>query len=355
LLALTAGCSDRRPRSEPRAAPPAAESAPAPVAVDVLVPRKGHLQYMSFYLALGAGLFAAEGLEVRPVYPPAPREAKEWFRSGSAPVAVLPPPMCLELIAERFDFVVFANLLANDPIAMLVRKSIAEQRGLSASAPLAERLRGLRGLRVGVSPNPPTRLRKLFALAGLDADRDIEIVVIQGETHNQVFADGAVDALYVHTPFLERALVGQDVVMLIDQPAGEVAELAGRQIHTLAATRAFADAHPEVVVGLAKGIVGAGRLIRRDPRAAVAALARAVEGRSEAELETIVRVYAPAIPDPPTVAAAGFAAALDYYPATRTPPDLTGIDLERYVAAGPVAAAVQQLAGAGDRATAPAR
>ena len=46
---------------------------------------------------------------------------------------------------------------------------------------------------------------------------------------------------------------------------------------------------------------------------------------------TIVEIYAPAIPTSPAVTTAGVARAVELFPAHLEPPDLSGIDLDRYV------------------------
>ena len=163
---------------------------------------------------------------------------------GQANVAVLPRPIYLDSVGRGEPVLTFANLFQNDPINLVVRKEVAAQRGLSAGMPLAERLKALRGLKVGVAPGPPTWLRVLFESVGLDADSDIEMVLIHGDEQNSAFGEGRVDALYAHTPYLERALVEQGAVMLVNQSAGEVPSLTGRQIHTLVTTQDFAGANP---------------------------------------------------------------------------------------------------------------
>ena len=69
---------------------------------------------------------------------------------------------------------------------------------------------------------------------GLDADKDVEMVILRGKEQNAAFHAGEVDALYAHTPYLEQAIVQDDAVVLVDQGRGEVAVLANRQIHCLA-------------------------------------------------------------------------------------------------------------------------
>ena len=158
------------------------------------------------------------------------------------------------MISERCPWVLVANLLENDAINLVVRRTVAEERQLSKDLPLKERLKKLAGIRVGVAPNPPARLRALFAAEGLDADRDVEMVILRGREQNEAFADGRVDALYAHTPYLEKALVDQDAVMIVNQSAGEAPQLAVRQIHALLVSRRMANAERETVVALTRAI-----------------------------------------------------------------------------------------------------
>ncbi len=123
----------------------------------VIVPEADNLQFMSFWVAKGAGYFAEQGIEPELVVPDRPPGAMPMVLDGEADCAVLPPPMYLELIAERFSWVLVANLLENDAINLVVRRSVARDRHLDPAAPLKERLAGLAGLRLGIAPNPPTR------------------------------------------------------------------------------------------------------------------------------------------------------------------------------------------------------
>lgn len=300
--------------------------------IKVIVPDGENLQYLSFWVARAAGFFRDEGLAVELVIPDRPQLTGDLVRKEAADVAVLPPPTYLELIADRVPIVLVANLLRNDPIDLVVRREVMAARGLSRAQPVADRLRGLRGLRVGVAPNPPARLRALFASEGLDADRDVEIVVLHGKEQNAAFAAGRVDALYAHTPYLETALVEQGAELLVDQSGGEIAALATRQIHALAVTRRLAEASPGTVTALTRAIDRAERLVHADRAAAEAALLREQRGVSARTLPTILALYEPAIPETPDVSADGLTPALALFPASRKPPSLAGIDLAEYVA-----------------------
>jgi ABC-type nitrate/sulfonate/bicarbonate transport system substrate-binding protein len=309
----------------------AARGAEATERVEVLVPDGENLQHMSFWVAKAGGFFLAEGLDVQVTVPDSPRGALEPLRQGTARVAVLPPPMCLELIADKVPIVLVANLLASDPINLVVRRSVVEARHIPTSGPVGDRLRAMRGLKVGVAPNPPARLRVLFSSQGLDADHDIAMEIIGGRRQNQAFGAGEVDALYAHTPFLETALIDQDAVLVVNQSAGEVPELAGRQIHALVVSRSFVATSEDTVYRLVRAINAAEREIRLDRPAAVRDLRREFPALDPRKVEKIVELYAPAIPKGPQVSAAGLLQALALFPAARPAPSLTLADLSPFV------------------------
>ena len=228
--------------------------------------------------------------------------------------------------------VIFANLFSNDPISLVAREEVAEDRGISADMPLAERLNAMRGLRVGVAPGPPTRLRVLFESVGLDADSDIEMVILHGEEQNPAFGDGSIDALYAHTPYLERSLLKQGAVMIVNQSAGEVPELISRLYHALMTTHEYAAANPQVILALTKAVYRAQQLIHTDLQATADAIRSSEVQLQEPEgLDIIIAIYEPAIPQTPVVSAGAALRELEFFPAHRTPPDLSGIDLTDHV------------------------
>jgi NitT/TauT family transport system substrate-binding protein len=139
--------------------------------------------------------------------------------------------MFLGMIAENKPVVLFASLLANEPINLIVRKDVAEAREISAHTSLRERLQAIRGLKVGLSGEVSPRLRAVYASVGLDADKDLQFVVVPGPGQVQAFADGKVDVLFAHTPYLETVLVQYGGALLVETSGGEVPVLADGQVH----------------------------------------------------------------------------------------------------------------------------
>jgi ABC-type nitrate/sulfonate/bicarbonate transport system substrate-binding protein len=300
------------------------------VSVHVIVPDAHNLQDLAFFVAQGAGYFRDEGLDVVLDVPDAPSEARKLLAAPEAQAAVLSPPLYLEQIADGTRWRVVANLMQNDGINLIVRRSVLAERKLSPALPLRDRLLGLRGLKLGVAPGPRSRLDALFASVGLKPADVVEVVILTGFEQNQALADHKVDALFAHTPFLERALVEQDAELYVNQSAGEVPALASRMIHALCVTEELAAKQPALVRKLVRAIARAEALVHKSTSQAVAAAQKAQPQAKPALLRKIVELYAPAIPATPAVSAAGVRAAVALFPAGKTPPVLPP-DVERFV------------------------
>jgi NitT/TauT family transport system substrate-binding protein len=297
-----------------------ATPARAAVPVRVILPDPDNLQLMAFWVARGAGLFEREGLAVTLSVPPSPGGVLQRFLQGDAPAAVLPAPAYLDLIAQRAPIRLVANLLRHEPANLVVRSSALGARGISLARPLAERLRALRGLKVGVAPGPVGRLRALFASAGLVADEVVQIVGVAGPEQNDALASGRVDALFAHTPYLEEALARGDGALVVHASAGDIPALSFRQIHALAVDRAWADRHDREVGALVRSLAAAELLVHRDQAAAVDAVLRALPAKKRDRVERIVALYQPAVPDRPSVTAEGIRSALALFPTSRPAP-----------------------------------
>jgi NitT/TauT family transport system substrate-binding protein len=304
----------------------------APVRIEV--PGANNLQFLTLWVAVGAHLFEKEGLAPQILVAPQPRSVGERLFRGEADVALLPPPMFLGMMAEEKPVRLFASLLANEPINLVVRKDIAASRGLSARAALAERLAALKGVRIGLASEVAPRLRALAKAAGLDADKDFRLVTVPGPGQVQAFAGGTVDALFAHTPYLETALVQYDAVLLVQTSHGEVPELTGGQVHALATTRALAAQNPDLFRRVARAIYAAQMLIHRDAKAAVDAIIASGAGKGDrAMVEAIVAVYAPAVPQTPAISLDGIVRDAALYPAHPRAPDFSKMKASDYVAA----------------------
>jgi len=94
----------------------AATTAKAATVVRIGVPKRNNLQYLTLWTAIGAGYLQAEGLDIQVVTADSPNQGGRLLLDHQADIALLQPPVYLGLIAQGKPIVLFANLLANDPI-----------------------------------------------------------------------------------------------------------------------------------------------------------------------------------------------------------------------------------------------
>jgi NitT/TauT family transport system substrate-binding protein len=282
---------------------------------------------------LGAGLFQQEGLEPNILVDEVSRNAGQALLNGKADVALLQPPMFLGRIAEERPILLFASLLANEPINLVVRKDIAEARKVPFRGSLRDRLQAIKGLKIGVATGPPPRLRALFKSVGMNADQDIQMVTIDGPGQVQAFADKKVDGLFAHTPYLETALMNYQAVLIAEPSHGEVPELTDGQIHTLATTRENATKKHDLVAAVTRAIYRAQKLIHSDQKASVdAVLASGATTLDRPLIEAIVTIYSAAVPQTPRISLAGVEHDATIYPAHPVAPDFTKVKVADYVA-----------------------
>ena len=307
-----------------------AASARLPVRIEV--PGDKNLQFFTLWVALGAGYLQQEGLEPKILVDATPRSAGQLLFQGQADVALLPPPMFLGMMAEDKPILLFASLLANEPINLLVRKSLADARKLSAHAGLRERLQAIKGVKIGLAGEVAPRLRALFASAGMNADKEVQLVTIAGPDQVKAFAEGGVDVLFAHTPYLETALVQYDAVLLVATSGGEVPVLADGQIHALATTRDLARTKPEMMAAVARAIYRGQLLIHSDAKGTVdALLASGAAGGDLRRVEAFVAVYGPAVPRTPKISLEGIERDAALYPAHPRAPDFARVKAADYV------------------------
>jgi NitT/TauT family transport system substrate-binding protein len=305
---------------------------PEPIPVRIGVPTMDNLQFMNLWVAAGAGYFEDEGLDVQLVSPPMPGQIPQLLLQGQVDVTVLQAPLYLGMIGQQHPVQLFVNLLTNDPINLIVDRDVAEARNLSATAPLPERLEAMRGARIGVADEASNRLRVLLESVGMDPDQDVQIVLLHGEDQIPAFTGGTVDALYTHTPFMEEALVDHDAFLLVNQSSGEVPQLANLEVHTMVTTRSYVDTNPQALLRVTRALYRAQRLLHSYPGAAVdAVLGSGIPALVPARIETLVDLYAPAVPETPIVSPRGVVRTADLWEGRPIAPDFTQIDVRDFV------------------------
>ncbi|HEV2781071.1 MAG TPA: ABC transporter substrate-binding protein [Actinophytocola sp.] len=253
----------------------------------------------ALYVARDDGLFAKEGLTVEIVQVESGNDSIAGLASGDAQFADVGFEDLVEMREQGDDSIVIVHdILDRVTLTLVMRKEIAASKGVTEQSPLADRLRALRGLKIGItSPGAPTDtyMRYYLRSVGLNPDRDVEIIPVGGASSLlAALKNGQIDAYHLSPPTPYVAAEQGFGTVLIDGPKGGVPDLDNFAYTAWATPRQWADANPDKVSAFSRALNAATAKVKSDPEAVVdqilddlgsdqrAAIQRTVTGMSSA-------------------------------------------------------------------------
>jgi NitT/TauT family transport system substrate-binding protein len=157
--------------------PSRAAAETAPQKVTIALAGKG-MSFILQYVALGAGLYKAEGLDPDTVDVSSGTRQAAAVMGGSADFTQLGMPHTLRAVARGGDLVAIGTGFDMYPIALVISKSAAQRLGITEAMSVDERLRRIHGLKIGItSPGSSTDefMRTIMMVRGLDPDKDVRL------------------------------------------------------------------------------------------------------------------------------------------------------------------------------------
>jgi NitT/TauT family transport system substrate-binding protein len=230
---------------------------------------------------------------------------------------------------------------------LAVRADIAKQRGISLDMPLEQRLRAMKGLRIGITTPGATSdlfMRFLFKGIGMNPDQDLEIVPLGGvSTQVAALRGGRVDGCSCLPPV--DVLTNREglTVNVIDRMK-DMPQLAGVSYGTLYGLASYNKAHPDVVLAMARAVARATILIGRDPDAAKRAVRPFLKEMDEATFEAAWATYLPVFPTDPDLTEASFNRELEFEKSVLPASNAAPVSYDSAVDASFVRRAMQELA-----------
>ncbi|MGH9240042.1 MAG: ABC transporter substrate-binding protein [Vicinamibacterales bacterium] len=187
--------------------------------------------------------------------------------SGSADFTLGSGAVFLRAIARGEQFLAIANVIDRPMVEFVIRKDIAEQRGISDQLSLNARAARLRGLTIGVQGVGSVVhawQRYVVHHGGLDVDRDVRIAPMDAASMLPAMRRHTIDGFVTSPPFTTQALVEGDAVMLAsavtDAPA-----LLPFAYGLIYATPDTCRRRAAVCRGMARAFAAAARAIQDDP------------------------------------------------------------------------------------------
>lgn len=284
------------------------------------------------YVAKANKYFEEENLNLKIIITPGGSEATAAVLGGSADFAdSIHHAMKAQLQGQ--DLVVVADAMDQYGLLMVVSKKALEKTGLKKGDSLEKVIKGMKGLRIGItSPGSSTDLvtRALFNRYGINPDR--EAVLIPFGTGGPMLAaieTDQTDAFIYTSPFPETVVARGRGEVLINLTSGDVKELSGYPYTAYFASRKVINEKPQVVQAFVNAIYKAELFIHKYPEKAIAIAKVAFKDMDSKVLEDAVINTVSAIPQDPIVSRAQVEVALNWL--KYSPEDRAKMPFERLV------------------------
>jgi NitT/TauT family transport system substrate-binding protein len=219
------------------------------------------LSFANLTVALGKGFFEQEGVSVEVITTAGGGSEIQAVLGRNAELAVPAGTELLKTHTAGAPLLGVMNMFDRLIINILVSKQVATRAGITATTPLDQKIKVLKGLNIGITrPGALTDLLVRYYLlrAGLNPERDAQIVAVGSPTANlAALQQGKVDAMTGAPPNSNHAVVRGFGVMLVDQLAGEDPDFAEFLMQVLVArpdwARENGDTLRRVVRAISRG------------------------------------------------------------------------------------------------------
>jgi NitT/TauT family transport system substrate-binding protein len=262
--------------------------------------------YGPFYVAVHAGLFAEQGIEIEETAQRAAAITVSSVLSGDTQFGLGPTESVILANARRQPLKSVALLIQGFPNMIIMRRPIAEEierrSGVTRASPLLDRARQMRG-RTFVVTSAGSSLEAVLLdqarKAGL-GQGDVTITYSGGGAGTAAAlraerVDGAVSGF----PFAIEALSENRVIIWIDPVRGEVPELVGMDFSTLFTSVGLIQRNPDLVQRMVNAIAKAQVLIQREPDTAREKLRSVFPNMAPAVLDLAFETIRPLFPRTP--------------------------------------------------------
>lgn len=256
--------------------------------------------FFPIFIAQQKGYFAKQGVKVgTPTILGNGAKVAAAVKSGGVDVGASVFPDVLNLAKSGTDTKLVSNLVDKYYVDVIVGKDF---KGPSAMAPLTQRIKALKGKKIGITgPGSGTEalLIYLFKKAGLNAKTDATLVNLGGTVSAAVGAlkTGRVDALSYAQPAAQIVETGKFGTNYISPVRGDVPGLSDVTQGVVFTTQATMGKKSKEIAAFQKAVVQALKLIHSDPGTARKLLGQYLKAAKPATLDALMPMLKKEMPD----------------------------------------------------------
>lgn len=263
------------------------------------------LIFLAGYVAKAKGYFAEEGLEGDVRIFRGGVQALAAVMSKDADVYLGPPSTAMKAIKAGQDVTVFGNVMDQIPTNIVIQGDVARARGISATSPISDKIKALKGLTIGVNAAgsaPEQVLQFTLRAAGLDPEKDVKISPV-GSTAAIIgsFEQKRIDGFAFSSPASDMAVERFGGLMVVNYAKGEYEPLRGFLYLGLISRTDWLNENPDRAARTVRAFGKALRLIRDKPDEARAAVRTFFKDMEEQAFNQGFAANAAAMPDNPVI------------------------------------------------------
>ncbi|MGF3027218.1 ABC transporter substrate-binding protein [Methylobacterium aquaticum] len=251
------------------------------------------LLFAPAYIALERGYFREQGIEPKIIYVAGPGVVPALL-GRSADFALVSGGIQIAAAVRNQKLVALANLQDRVTTDIVVRKAVAERFEAARPGDTAARMRALKGLTIGidaVNGLPHSFLRYLAHKTGMNPETDFTITALQPQAMVAAMKRGTIDAMVFSPPFT-LAAEAEGGANWISGPDVDLPELRSFPYNVVLVRPDYCRTEAALCRGFVAALRKAIALMRSEPEAGLAALAKTFEAMEPAILRRSYALFA---------------------------------------------------------------
>ncbi len=251
------------------ARPAAAETDHATIALPAIT-----FAFAPVYIAQDKGFWTRRGLEVKsPVITGI--GAMNAVLSGSVEFSISSMPSVIRANIRGRRIMAIGQAFEGTAVELVLRKDIAEAKGITIKSPLAQRAAALKGLKIGMlAPNTIVHayLRYFASKGGIDPERDFTLSFMSQQAEIAALKTRDIGAMAQVLPYSTIAIHNGSAAMLSSGNAGDFPEMLPFALNGITARPDTCDKRPKTCETMVAGYEEAMRFLKANPKEAAAIL-----------------------------------------------------------------------------------
>ncbi len=278
--------------------------------------------YLQQHVALAGKLYEAEGLTPDVIDTNSGTRQAAAVMGGSGEIGQFSFPHVIKSAAKGGSLVAIGTGYSSYPIQLVISKAAAAKQGITASMPIDERIKRIKGLKIAISsPGASTDLfmRTIMIVRGMNPDKDVSLQPVgAGAPQYSAFEAGAVDGFAFGSPFTDTAIKKHGALMVANPMIGEVAEFRESPYQIIATSRQTLATKRDVLEKALRALAKAQKMLRENPAEAKKLARPYFKKLSDEDYSTLFDANVGGVPKQTEITEKAFKATVDLMNLTET-------------------------------------